>query len=141
MPGKKYSKVEEEIIQILDRMDNDDSQPRPSHLQLVHSARSTPLRRRFALHGIPKPSPAITLVLVFVLAIVALMTSGLLQIAAMALSLACFVLLVAGRRRMTGGATTIEGSKTWRGRDIPMVPDSGGSIGDRFRDWVRRVRR
>ncbi|HMM42768.1 MAG TPA: hypothetical protein PKA95_12775 [Thermomicrobiales bacterium] len=141
MPDKKYTKVEEEIIQILDRMENEPPKTRQPHLRLVHSSRSAPRRRRFSMPSLPALSPGITLALVFGFAFVALMTSGLIQIVATILSLGCFVLLLARRGRTGGGGSSIQGSKTWRGRDISLSPDDGEPIGDRIRDWIRRVRR
>lgn len=141
MPDKKYTKVEEEIIQILDRMENEPPKTRPPHLRLVHSSRSAPRRRRLSMPSLPALSPGITLALVFGFAFVALMTSGLIQIIATILSLGCFVLLLARRGRPGGSGSSIQGSKTWRGRDISLSPDNGEPIGDRLRDWIRRVRR
>ncbi len=141
MPDKKYTKVEEEIIQILDRMENDAPKPRQPHLRLVHSTRSTSRQRRLSLPKLPALSPGITLALVFVFAFVALMTSGPLQIVATVLSLGCFALLFVRRGRGGASGGSMHGSKTWRGRDITLTPGGGEPIGDRVRDWIRRVRR
>lgn len=140
MPDKKYTKVEEEIIQILDRMEHDAPKSRQPHLRLVHSARATPKPRRFKLPKVQTLTPGVTLALVFAFAFVALMTNGTVQIVATVLSIGLFVLLFA-RRNRAGAATPMQGSKTWRGRDITLSPGGGDSIADRVRDWLQRVRR
>ncbi len=141
MPDKKYTRVEEEIIQILDRMENDAPKTRQPHLRLVHSTRSTPRRRRLSMPRLPALTPGITLALVFGFAFVALMTSGVVQIVATVLSLGCFVLLFVRRGRAGSASTPMHGSKTWRGRDISLTPGNDAPVGDRVRDWLRRVRR
>lgn len=142
MPDRKYTKVEEEIIQILDRMDDDAATTRSPHLRLVHSAPATPKRWRIPRSLPTRLTPGITLALVFMFAFVALMTSGWLQLVATALSLGCFVLLIVRRRRVGGGDSgTVPGSKMWRGRDISLTPEYGEPLSDRIREWIQRVRR
>lgn len=141
MPDRKYTKVEEEIIQILDRMEDDAPKQGRPHLRLVHSARTAPARRTPRMPRLPSLSPGLTLGLVFAFAFVALMTSGIVQIVATVLSIGCFVLLFVRRNRAAPASTPLHGSKTWRGRDIVLSPDNGASLGGRVRDWLSRVRR
>jgi hypothetical protein len=140
MPDKKYSKVEEEILQILDRMDSDSAPSSRPNLRLVHSRPTR--KRRFTL---PKPrlalpSPGVTLGLVVAFAFIALMTSGILQLIATLLTVAALVALFIPRKRSTTMWTGSAGTKRWRGRDISFHPDDGESPADRARRWIDQRR-
>ncbi|MCO5175387.1 MAG: hypothetical protein M9890_00165 [Thermomicrobiales bacterium] len=141
MPDKKYTKVEEEIIQILDRMGDDPAPQRPPNLRLVHSQK--PKRRKLSsLPRVPGISPTIILGGVFLFAFVALMTSGVIQIVAAVLALVCFVAMLLGRGRAPRGGTAPNfGPQTWRGRDITLSSEPTTPIGDRISALFRRFRR
>jgi len=140
MPDKKYTKVEEEIIQILDRMGDDPAPPRQPNLRLVHSKK--PRRSVPTLPRVPRISPTIILAGVFLFAFIALMTSGIVQIVAAALAIICFVAMLLGRGKSSrSGSTPNFGPQTWRGRDITLSPDHSTPIGDRISGWLRRIRR
>ncbi len=140
MPDKKYTRVEEEIIEILDQMENDAPKPKYPHLRVVHPPSSGPTRRRFQLPSLSRVSPSMNLGLVVVFAFVALMSSGIIQVIATVLSLGCLIILFFRRGRPSATASSIDGPRTWRGRDISFTPDDGSSMGGRLRDWIHRVR-
>lgn len=141
MPDKKYTKVEEEIIQILDRMGDDPAPQRPPNLRLVHSQK--PKRRSLpSLPRVPRMSPTIVLAGVFLFAFVALMTSGVIQIVAAVLALVCFIAMLFGRGKTPRGASAPNfGPQTWRGRDISLSSEPSTPIADRISAWFRRLRR
>jgi hypothetical protein len=145
MPDKRYTKVEEEVIQILDKMD-DGSPPRPRpNLRLVKTTRR---RRRFNLGSlsfgaITRRFPLAFMVVAFVLAIFAISFRGssstVATILAVLAALAFFAPILLGRRPGSG-ASPIEG-KTWRGRDMIVTPPPGHSAVDRARRWLERRQR
>ena len=145
MPDKRYTKVEEEIIQILDRMD-DSGPPRPRpNLRLVKTTR--PRRRvdlgAFSFGAITQRFPLAFMLIAFVLAIFAISfrdtSSTVATVLAVLASLAFFAPILLGRHA-GAGASPIEG-KTWRGRDMIATPASGDSPVNRARRWLERHQR
>jgi lipopolysaccharide export LptBFGC system permease protein LptF len=145
MPDKRYTKVEEEIIQILDKMD-DGAPPRVRpNLRLVKTTRP---RRRFHLDAlnvssITKRFPLAFMVLAFVLAIFAISfrdsSPTVATILAVLAALSFFAPLFLSRRPASG-SSPIEG-KMWRGRDMVVTPPPGQSPVDRARRWFERRQR
>jgi hypothetical protein len=142
MPDKRYTKVEEEIIQILDRMD-DGPAPRPRpNLRLVKPPRQ---RRGWSLspRALMRRFPLAFLLVSFALAIAAIAlrdTSSTLATVLAIVAAATFFAPILLGRRPAGGASPIQG-KMWRGRDIVVTPQSGESPFDRARQWLDRRRR
>lgn len=137
MSDKRYSKVEEEIIQILDKLEKEEPAPSRPNLRLVHS-RPTRARRRSFRDRLPRialPSPGVTLAMVFGFALMALFTTGTLQLAATLLTIGALVLLFT-RRGQTSDWNGPSGTKTWRGQDITFGSQSKDSAGDRARRWL-----
>jgi hypothetical protein len=145
MPDKRYTKVEEEIIQILDKMD-DGPAPRPRpNLRLV---KPTQARRRFNLGSfsfgaISRRFPLAFMVVAFVLAILAISlrdsSSTAATILAVLAGISFFAPILLGRQAASG-SSPIEG-KTWRGRDMIVTPPPGVSPVDRARRWLERRQR
>jgi hypothetical protein len=136
MPDKKYSRVEEEILQILDRMDDESPPSGRPNLRLVHSRPIHKRRFTFRKPQLALPSAGVTLALVVAVAFAARMTSGTLQLIATLLTVAALVMLFIPRKRSTTMWTGSAGTKRWRGRDISFSPDTGDSPADRARRWI-----
>jgi hypothetical protein len=145
MPDKRYTKVEEEIIQILDKMD-DGAPPRARpNLRLVKTTRPSRRFRLSALNAgaISRRFPLAFMVLAFVLAIFAISfrdsSSTVATVLAVLAALSFFAPLLLSRRPASG-ASPIEG-KMWRGRDIVVTPPPGQSPVERARRWFERRQR
>jgi hypothetical protein len=143
MPDKRYSKVEEEIIQILDRLE-DERPARPArqrgHLKLVKPPRQ---RKRLDLGRLMPATPLLPLLAAFVLAFLAITfreTSWLATILAVA-SILAFLAPIVMRRGMSADGGFPSETKQWRGRDISFSPPSGPSPLDRARRWMGGRRR
>lgn len=150
MPDKKYTKVEEEIMEILDRIE--DERPAPprgqSHLRLVSSRPAKP-KRRLSL-GMPKLRLSAlplwwSLAASFGLAIAALVVRDTSETAAIILVVVSALVFLSPFvfRRPGGGAggaggTGFGGSvtKEWRGRDITLGPTPGPSSSERAKRWL-----
>ena len=140
MPDKRYSKLEEEIIQILDKFEDErPHRPRPN-LRLVKQP--TP-RKRWDPFALLRKYPFAYILLSFAFALAALSlrdTSATLAAAlAIVATLVFFAPLALARRSPTGSAS-IDG-KQWRGRDIVFTSSDGASPLDRARRWMERYRR
>lgn len=142
MPEKRYTKVEEEILQILDKMEvENDPPPRPP-LRIVrrteHHRTSRRVRSIASRDWIP-------LALSGALAFAALMFSNQSHTAALILSIASMLAFFSPLvlRRGGKGSSPPEpyGAKLWRGRDISLEPPRSESVSDRARDWFERHRR
>jgi|GEM_PF-856315 len=155
MPEKRYTKVEEEVIQILDRLESERPAPTRPNLRLVEPPDRRPSRPKRRL---PKPSfrlsnpsanrPWIWIVAALGLAFAAVLvrdTSGNLAMALALASILAFVapIFVNRRRPGPGGPTSFGGGevKQWRGRDVTFTPPSGPSTGERINRWFSNRRR
>jgi hypothetical protein len=150
MPDKKYTKVEEEIMEILDRIEDErPASPRgPSHLRLV-SSRPAKTKRRFSL-GMPKLSLTAlplwwSLAVSFGLAMAALIVRDSSETLALGLAILSALAFLSPFvfRRPGGGVGNSGGSpfggtvtKEWRGRDITLGPTPGPSASDRAKRWL-----
>jgi len=142
MPEKRYTKVEEEILQILDKMDLDgDPAPRPP-LRIV---RQQPHKPRFVGLKRVLRQPWIPLAVSGTLAFLAVMFSGNSHTAAVLLSIASILAFFSPLvlRRSPGGTSppSAYGTKLWRGRDISLEPPRQSSSTNRARNWIDRHRR
>lgn len=139
MAKKRYTRVEQEILQILDEADREPgwrglrrrlSRPRPRR-----SRPSTP-RRTFKLEGIVPfvASFALALAAVFVAGSSHTLAAGL-AIVSILVFLSPFVLRQRGPRAVSPAV------HRWRGRDIELPPPRGGVVGEiRYRLWRLRNR-
>lgn len=144
MPDKRYTKVEEEIIQILDRMDDGPTpRPRPRPRPNLRLVKQPAARRRWNAGELLRRSPLLFLIGSLALALLALSLRGTSSTLATALAIGAFLsffapLLLA--RRHSAGSSPIEG-KMWRGRDIVVTPPPGESPLERARAWWELRRR
>lgn len=155
MPDKRYSKVEEEIIQILDQMDNDPPAAPPANLvpfrprakpsarrldtRMLTQARSNPIAR------VKQYSSGSWVGVGIVAALIAWQLSrfsGTLALVAMTLSVIAFLFALYTRRSagVVGGAPAAPTTKRWRGRDIDFDQTRRTSIAERTRNWGRKKR-
>jgi len=135
MPDKRYTKVEEEIIQILDRLEDERPAPSRGHLRLVKPPRK---RKRFDFGRVMSMSPLLPLFAAFGLAFLAIVfrdTSSLLATSLAVASILMFLAPIVLRRSAPTGTPPME-AKQWRGRDISFTPDSGPSPLERARRWM-----
>lgn len=142
MPDKRYTKVEEEIIQILDRMDDGKLERPHPHLRLVKAPKP---RRRLSLGKLARGMPLAFIVGSFVFALLAIYvrdsSSSLATLFAIVAAATFLAPIVIGRGASTsGGPSSIEG-KMWRGRDITFSSSSSESPIDRARRWMETRRR
>ena len=140
MPEKRYTRVEEEILQILDKMEVVDERPAKPPLRIVRSPTRGPrfARLRRFLH-IGWLSLAVTALFAFL----ALMfqDSHLLATTLAVCSILAFLSPIVLRRPGSKGAAPPQyGTKLWRGRDISLDPPSQDSAVDRARGWFDRRR-
>jgi hypothetical protein len=138
MSKKRYSKVEEEILEILDRAEKEPAPRRfrPSRPKLPRTLSATlgSLRRI--------PFGVAWLIGIFGLALAAILISDwsrtLASLLAIAAILVLFSPLVLGFR----GASQRPGPKEWRGRVIDLPPRQDGLVGRlRYKLWEVRHRR
>ncbi len=160
MPEKRYTKVEEEVIQILDKLENEKpASPRPN-LRLVEGGRAgnrKPQRRSlkpsFRLSKVSSGKPWIWIASAIGLAFAAILARDVSENLALALALASIVaffapIFVSRRNPGTGGSGLSGGPgdfggevKQWRGRDVSFDPPSGPSPGERLSRWFQDRRR
>ncbi len=138
MAKKRYTRVEEEILQILNEADRETRWQRLS-AWLARRRRPRPRtrvpRRTFRIEGIAP------FVASFALALAAIFLAGwshslaaLLAILSIVIFLSPFVI----RRRPTTLGPSVH---RWRGRDIELPPSRGGVVGEiRYRLWRLRNR-
>ena len=153
MSDKRYSKVEEEIIQILDQMDRE-SPPTPPANLVPFRPRTKPSPRRIntdrlratgvsALARLRRYSSGSWVGVGVVAAVFAWQLSrfsGVLAMVAVVLSGLAFLAALYTRRG--GGAIGLPPSapttKRWRGRDIDFDGARRSSVADRTRNWGRK---
>lgn len=138
MAKKRYTKVEEEIIQILDAKDREPAwrrvgrkrwRPRLPHM-------------RFALPRPAKAASGLTwLIVTFGLALAAIMVSGYSHLLAVILAIVCILFFLSPlvlSRRDTG---LHRPAHEWRGRNMDFPPDEDSIVGKiRYRLWEMRNR-
>ncbi len=138
MAKKRYTKVEEEIIQILDAKDREPGwrkvtrkrwRPRLPNFKLPRSGR------------VGAASGLLWLVATFGIALAAIMVSGTSHFLAVILAIACILVFLSPMvvsRRNTG---LHRPSQEWRGRDMRFPPPRDGIIGEiRYKIWEFRTR-
>jgi hypothetical protein len=145
MSDKKYTRIEEEVMEILDRIEDERPAPSraPSHLRLV-SSRPAKRKRQVRIPKLHLSTLPIwwSLAAAFGLALAALVVrdrSQTLGLVLVVLSVLVFLSPFVLRRGTNGsGGSGIDGSvtKEWRGRDITLGPSSGPSSGERARRWL-----
>lgn len=137
MSDKRYTKVEEEIIQILDKLEKEEPAPTRPNLRVVHSRPPKPPRRslRPRLPFTVLPPAGITLALVFGFAILALFLPSPFQLIATLLAIGALILFFS-RRGQQSEWSGPSGTKTWRGQDISFGPSSRDSASDRAKRWL-----
>jgi hypothetical protein len=141
MSEKRYTKVEEEILQILDKMDVQDERPARPPLRIVRSPART--SRINGLRAVWR-SPWLSLALTAAFAFLALMVKGDSHLLATVLA-SCSILAFLSPivlHRPGGGANLPQRQepKLWRGRDITLTPAKPETPGERFRRWRDRRR-
>lgn len=154
MPDKRYTKVEEEVIQILDRLESEKPSPSRPNLRLVETGRTEKRRSRqqsfkpsFSLDRLTSGRPWIWIVAAIGLAFVAILVRDTSQNLAFAFAIASIIAFFApiftGRRG--GGPSGPIGPggdvKQWRGRDVSFDPPSGPSPAERINRWFQDRRR
>lgn len=141
MPEKRYTKVEEEILQILDKMEVVDERPARPPLRVVRSpVRKPRFDRVRAAANVTWLSLALTALFAF-LALVAKENSHLLATTLAVFSILAFLSPIVLRRPGSkGGIPPQHGTKLWRGRDISLSAPHQESASDRARRWFDRRR-
>lgn len=146
---KRYTKVEEEVIEILDRLEHEAPAPARPNLRLVSSR---PAKRRrvgrlpstVRLPRIPGLWVAIAVIVgLFVLTMTNIQLPGGVAMLLIVAIIGFFIwgMLRGGGARSNGtGGFGAPGTKTWRGRDITLGPPPGASPADRVAGWFRRSR-
>jgi hypothetical protein len=145
MPDKKYTRIEEEVMEILDRIE--DERPAPPrahpHLRLV-SSRPMKRKRRITMPNLRLTSLPIwwSLAAAFALALAALVVRDTSQTLGLILAVISALVFLSPFvfRRPTGG-TSDSGfggpvTKEWRGRDITLGPSPGPSSSERVKRWI-----
>jgi hypothetical protein len=149
MPEKRYTKVEEEVIQILDRLESEKPSPSRPNLRLVDGGRSgkragrrRSLRPSLNVSRFTSGRPWIWIASAIGLAFLAILVRDRSENLALVLALASIVAFFAPifvNRRGGGGDSGGPGGdvKQWRGRDVSFQPPSGPSPADRLSRWFR----
>ncbi|HUZ02281.1 MAG TPA: hypothetical protein VMU89_18195 [Thermomicrobiaceae bacterium] len=136
MAKKRYTRVEEEILQILNEADRESRWQRLSTWLARHRRpRTRTPRRTFRIEGI------VPFVASFALALAAIFLAGWSHNLAAVLAISSIVVFLSPfviRRRSTTLAPSVH---RWRGRDIELPPSRGGIVGEiRYRLWRLRNR-
>lgn len=152
MTKKRYTRLEEEILQILDEKDQD---PPPGRLRGWMS-------RRPSMPRPPRPGTRTGPRLVstsssgrrfdqtslawlggtFGLALAAILVGSWSQTLGIILAIGCIAYFLSPLVRNRAGGPPPRNVQTWRGRDIELPPSRAGLIGDlRYRLWQMRQRR
>lgn len=129
MAKKRYTKVEEEIIQILDAKDREPAWRRVTRRRMP--------RVRFSLPGrLGAASGLVWLIASFGIALAAIMVSSRSHFLAVILAIVCILVFLSPlvfSRRDTG---LHRPSQEWRGRDMRFPPPREGIVGKiRYRLW------
>ncbi len=138
MAKKRYTKVEEEIIQILDAKDREPAWRRVSRRRWRPRMR----RPRASIPGRLGAASGLTwLVATFGIALVAVMVSGRSHLLAAILAIVCILVFLSPMvfsRRNTG---LHRPAKEWRGRNMDLPPSQNSVSGKiRYRVWELRHR-
>lgn len=136
MAKKRYTKVEEEIIQILDAKDREPT------WRKVSQRRWRPSRPRVRF-SMPKrlsaASGLVWLIGTFGIALAAIMVSSYSHFLAVVLAIVCILFFLSPmvfRRRDTG---LHRPAQEWRGRSMDFPPEQNGIVGKiRYRLWEMR---
>ena len=137
MAKKRYTRVEEEILQILNEADHEPAWRRARNWLSRRPRRQRPStpRRTLRIEGL------VPFVLSFALALAAIFAAASSHTAAAALaivSILVFLSPLVPRRRQSAMTPSVH---RWRGRDIELPPSRGGVIGEiRYRLWQLRNR-
>lgn len=140
----RYSRVEREILEILDGFEEEGSTDRPRN---VVEFRRPKRSRRFSMPSLKMPSglrtltPAKLLIATVLFALLAVFAQGISSMLATALVLGAIVSFIAifFVRSPTSGGTSVASpprTKRWRGRDIDLnSPGRGSRQGRWSRPW------
>lgn len=151
MPDKKYTKVEEEIIQILDRLEDErPAQPRKRPDLRVVSSNPRPQarpKRQWSLARLPAWWPVAGALGLALAAILVRDSSRTLAVVLSILAIVAFLSPIVLRRGGSAPPSTpsspfgTPGTKTWRGRDITLGPPAGDAPAERAKRWITYQRR
>lgn len=140
MSDKRYTKVEEEVLEILDRLEHEEPATSRPNLRLVSSRPAKPQRRRRLRLPSMRQFPSWSYMAgSFALAFTAVMVRDSSDVGALALAIAsalCFFAPLAFRRPSTSSGFGPSHTKEWRGRDISFGPSPHDSPGERARRWL-----
>ena len=138
MAKKRYTKLEEEIIQILDAKDREPAWRRFS----LRRFRPRLPRGRPSLPGrVGKGNGLIWLGATFGLALLAIMAASWSHLLALILALACILLFLSPIVVSRRSDPIYRSAQQWRGRDIKFPPPRDGITGKiRYRVWQYRNR-
>jgi Flp pilus assembly protein TadB len=138
MAKKRYTKLEEEIIQILDAKDREPAWRRAS----LRRFRPRLPRRRPSLPQRPgKANGLIWLGATFGLALLAIMAANWSHLLALILALACILLFLSPIVFSRRSDPIYRPAQQWRGRDVEFPPPRDGITGEiRYRMWQYRNR-
>lgn len=138
MPDKRYTKVEEEIIQILDRLESEEPAARPQ-LRIVPSRPKRSRTARFRRPTFTSRPAWFWLALSFALAAAAYFARDVSSTIALLFAIASAAVFFGPLFSRGPAVTPTIGSsttKTWRGKDITLPPSGRGNTGDRARRWL-----
>jgi hypothetical protein len=144
MPDKRYTKVEEEVIQILDRLESEKPATSRPNLRLVEPQRRRLPRRSFSISKVTTGRPWFWIAAAIGLAFVAILVRDAIPNLALALAIAsicAFFAPIFVSRRPTGMGGPTGEIKQWRGRDISLEPQDGPSPAERLSRWISDRRR
>ena len=145
MSDKRYSKVEEEVLEILDRLEHEAPSPPRSNLRLV----SSKSRRRRPWEGLgarirsrtPR-IPGVWVAIAIIVGLFALMRVDVPGIVSLVLIFGIIGFFLWGMLRggppQSSGGFGGPGMKTWRGRDIHFGPAPGPPPAERIARLFRR---
>jgi len=138
MAKKRYTKLEEEIIQILDAKDREPAWRRLS----LRRFRPRMPRGRPSLPGpVGKANGLVWLGATFGLALLAIMAASWSHLLALILALACILLFLSPIVFSRRSDPIYRSAHQWRGRDIRFPPPREGIAGEiRYRVWQYRNR-
>lgn len=138
MAKKRYTKLEEEIIQILDAKEHEPAWRKFS----LRRYRPRLPRRRTRIPGTPgKANGLIWLGATFGLALLAIMVSGYSHALALVLALVCILVFLSPIVLSRRTDPIYRSSRQWRGRDVDFPPPRDGLSGEiKYRLWQMRNR-
>ncbi|HEX3724011.1 MAG TPA: hypothetical protein VHV31_14575 [Nitrolancea sp.] len=138
MAKKRYTKLEEEIIQILDAKDRE---PAWRRVNLRRVRPGLPRRRPTLPGNVGKAGGVIWLGATFGLAILAIMAANWSHLLALFVSLACILVFLSPMVFARRSGPMYRPAQQWRGRDIEFPPPRDGISGEiRYRMWRFRNR-